>query len=306
MLKFIIRRLSLAVLVLFVVASITFFGLHLRGDPVAEALSQTGAPQSEIDRVKKELGHDRPLPVQYVSFLGDTVTGEFGSSIFYGQKSADLIMERMPYTVMLALAAVTITILISFPLGIASCIWRDTWVDRACGAFAAIGQSVPSFVVGPLLILVFAVSLGWLPVSGADSHAGVILPALTLSLYPLSRISRLLRGCMLSVANTDYVLNARARGLSEASVVMRYIFRNALLPVMTVLGMQIGHLLGGAIIVETIYAWPGIGLLMREALVNSDFSLAQSTVIFIAAIVLTVTLATDLLYSVADPRIRVE
>jgi len=143
-------------------------------------------------------------------------------------------------------------------------------------------------------------------VSGADTHAGVILPALTLSLYPLSRISRLLRGCMLSVANADYVLNARARGLSESSVVMRYVFRNALLPVMTVLGMQIGHLLGGAIIVETIYAWPGIGLLTREALVNSDFSLAQSTVIFIAAIVLTVTLVTDLLYSVADPRIRVE
>ncbi|EKF18567.1 ABC transporter permease [Nitratireductor pacificus] len=304
MTRFLIQRLILAIVVVFAVASLTFFALNLSGDPISNALSSAGASEEQIAEVRQQLGYDRPILVQYADFIASAATGDFGRSIYYGEEALPLVIDRLPYTILLASVAMLITIVVAFPLGVAAAMFRDRPIDRAIVTFAAFGQSVPIFVVGPILILIFSVHLGILPVSGAEGRGSVILPALTLSLYPLARITRLLRASMLEVANSEYVLTARARGASEIRVVLRYILRNALLPVLTVLGLQLGNLLGGAVIVETVFAWPGIGSFTRDALINSDFPLAQTAVILIAVAVVVVNVLTDLIYSLVDPRIR--
>lgn len=304
MARFLAQRLALAAIVVLAVASLTFFALNLTGDPITNALLQGGASAQQIIDARRQLGYDRPILIQYADFLAKAVRGEFGRSIFYGEDALPLVLNRFPYTLALAAAAMVLTIAFAVPLGALAAIFRDRPLDRFITTFIAFGQSVPIFVVGPLLILIFSVHIGLFPVSGAESRLSIVLPAISLSLYPLARITRLLRASMLEVATLDYILNARARGLSEWRVVLRYALRNALLPVLTVLGLQLGHLIGGAVIVETVFAWPGVGSFTRDALVNSDFPLAQTAVIIIALVVVIVNILTDIMYSLVDPRIR--
>jgi len=304
MLPFIVRRLALSVFVLFCVVTATFFILNLSSDPISAALEGTAAGPADIAALKEKLGYDKPLLVRYALFMGDLLQGDFGTSIRYGQQSLGLVMERVPYTLHLGGVALLITLLCALPLGIFAAIGKGGWVDRGLAILSGVGQSVPHFVLGPLLILLFAVALGWLPVSGATKPGAVLLPAMTLALYPLVRIARVLRASMLETANEDFVVTARAKGLSPARVVLVHVLRNALLPVLTILGLQIVALLGGTVIVESVFNWPGVGSFARDALLNSDIPLAQTVIIFIAAAVVTINLVTDILYSLVDPRIR--
>ncbi|WP_404933501.1 ABC transporter permease [Nitratireductor sp. L15S-10] len=304
MARFLARRLILAFVVVFAVASLTFFALNLSGDPISNALSDAGASEEQIAAVRHQMGYDRPIIVRYADFIFSAGRGDFGRSIFYGEETLPLVVARFPYTMILAGVAMLITVLVAIPLGILAATFPDSLLDRTIVTLAALGQSVPIFVVGPILILIFSVHLAILPVSGAESLWSVVLPAVTLSFYPMARITRLLRASMLEVTGSEYVLTARARGFSEFRVVLRYISNNALLPVLTVLGLQLGNLLGGAVIVETVFAWPGIGSLTRDALINSDFPLAQAAVIVIAIAVVVVNFLTDVVYALVDPRIR--
>lgn len=303
MTSFLVRRVGLAVFVLFAVITVVFFVLHMTGDPIGVALLGSGASAEDIERIKHELGYDRPLAEQFWSFLAGAVQGDFGRSLQYGQDSLVLAMQRLPYTLSLAGAALLITIVVAIPLGIVAAVQRGGVVDRFVIMLAAVGQSVPSFVVGPLLILVFAVGLRWFPVAGAGAPLAIVLPAVTLALFPLSRVVRLVRTSMLEVLDSDYVTTARAKGQREVAVVMRHAFRNALLAVATVIAVQITSMIGGAVIVEAVFGWPGIGSLAKDALINSDFALAQTIVIITAAAVVLVNLITDIAYSLLDPRI---
>lgn len=303
MIRFLLRRIGLALFVLFAVVTVVFFVLHMTGDPIGVALLGSGASAEDIARIKHELGYDRPLIEQYGSFLAGILHGDFGDSLQYGQDSLVLAMQRLPYTVSLAAVALLITVVVAVPLGILASVHRGRAIDRAVIGLAAIGQSVPSFVVGPLLILFFAVGLRWFPVAGAGAPLAIVLPAVTLALFPLSRVMRLVRTSMLEVLGADYVTTARAKGQREGRVIIGHAFRNALLAVATVIALQLTSMIGGAVIVEAVFGWPGIGSLAKDALINSDFALAQTIVIITATAVVLINLATDIAYSLLDPRI---
>lgn len=304
MITFLGKRIGLAIFVVAAVTTLAFFVMHSTGDPVGVALTGAGVSADDIARIKHELGYDRPLIVQFGSFLAGVFRGDFGNSFQYGEPSLKLIMERVPNTLILAGTALALTIVVAIPMGIAASARRGGIIDQIVMVIAAIGQSVPSFVVGPILILLFAVNLQWFPVAGTGTFSAVVLPAITLALYPIARVARLLRGSMLDTAGADFITTAEAKGVGPVKVIMRHQLRNALLPVLTVISMQIAQMLGGAIIVESIFGWPGIGSMARDALINSDFALAQTIIILIATAVVLINLLTDLLYTVVDPRIR--
>lgn len=304
MITFLGKRIGLAIFVVAAVTTLAFFVMHSTGDPVGVALTGAGVSADDIARIKHELGYDRPLIVQFGSFLAGVFRGDFGNSFQYGEPSLKLIMERVPNTLILAGTALALTIVVAIPMGIAASARRGGIIDQIVMVIAAIGQSVPSFVVGPILILLFAVNLQWFPVAGTGTFSAVVLPAVTLALYPIARVARLLRGSMLDTAGADFITTAEAKGVGPVKVIMRHQLRNALLPVLTVISMQIAQMLGGAIIVESIFGWPGIGSMARDALINSDFALAQTIIILIATAVVLINLLTDLLYTVVDPRIR--
>jgi peptide/nickel transport system permease protein len=296
----------MSILVLWAVSTITFTILNVTGDPVTYALEATGATPTDIARVKHQLGYDRPLLNQYWSFLEHGVRGQFGKSFQYGTSAMQLVLDRLPYTLRLTGAALALTLLISFPLGIAAAYKVGGVVDRVALLFSALGQSVPSFVLGPILIIIFAVSMRLLPASGTDRRTSIILPAVTLALYPTARITRVLRASMLEVVNSEHVKAARARGVSEPVILLRHVTRNALLPVVTLVGLQLTAMLGGAVIVENVFAWPGIGSLARTALLASDFPIVEVIVILVAGLVIAINLLTDVLYTIIDPRITYE
>jgi peptide/nickel transport system permease protein len=301
---YLVRRLVLAVFVIFAVISVTFFMLFLGGDPVQTMLYQVGATQKDVDDLRHALGYDRPLPVQYVDFLGKAARGDFGKSIRFGQPAMGLVLERLPYTITLALFGLSLSLLVAVPAGILAAVRPGSLVDRLSVLLAVVGQSVPSFVLGIILILVVAVWLRWLPAAGATTPAHLVLPAVTLALFPMARIARVLRTSMLEVIALDYVTTARAKGLGERTVTLRHVVRNAALPVMTIIGLQLGAMLGGAVVVETIFGWPGIGLFSLQSVLNRDFPLVQAAVTLAATITVSLNLAIDLLYAWVDPRIR--
>lgn len=306
MIRFFLRRLISAAVVLFIVASAAFFVLNLTGDPVTAVLQGTGASQEEIAALKSKLGYDRPIMVRYGDFLWSVAHGDFGVSIRYGQPSIDMVMERLPYTLMLGGAAIAIIVALGLPLGILAAVFKGGWFDRFVSAATGLAQSVPHFVVGPLLILFFAVLLRWLPVSGRATSSSIVLPAFTLALYPLALVARVLRASMLETIEQDYVLTAQAKGLSPPVIVMRHMVRNALLPALTVIALQIIAMIGGTIVVESIFGWPGLGSFARDTLLARDFPLAQTIIIFVAGAVVTINLVTDVVYALVDPRIRLK
>ena len=304
--RFLARRLVLTIPVLLGVATLVFSLIHLiPGDP-AQAMLGEAAPQSDVEELRRQLGLDRPLAEQYAVFLGGLVKGDLGTSLRTGLPVTEQIVERMPATFELAAAAMLVAILFSMPLGIAAAVRRGTVVDHAAMTVSLAGVSVPNFWLGPLLAIVFAVELGWLPVSGRGTWAHLVLPAVSLGAALAAILARMTRATMLEELREPYVQAARARGVSRSRAVMRHAFRNSLIPVVTLVGLQFGAVLTGAVITETIFAWPGIGRLLIQSIGFRDYPLVQGCILLIALTYVAVNLVTDMLYGVLDPRIRYE
>jgi ABC-type dipeptide/oligopeptide/nickel transport system permease component len=305
-LRFLARRLALTVPVLLGVATLVFSLIHLiPGDP-AQAMLGEAASQQDVAELRGRLGLDRPLLEQYVSFLSGAVRGDLGMSFRTGRPVVPQIVERLPATAELAAAAMVVALLVSIPLGIAAAVWRGTIVDHSAMVMALSGISIPNFWLGPLLAIVFAIELGWLPVSGRGTAANLILPAISLGAALAAILARMTRATLLEELRGQYVLAARARGVSRSRAVLRHAFRNSLIPVVTLVGLQFGAVLTGAVITETIFAWPGIGRLLIQSIGFRDYPLVQGCILLIAVTYVGVNLLTDLVYGVLDPRIRYE
>ena len=306
MLRYLVRRLLLTIPVLLGVATLVFSLIHLvPGDP-AQSMLGDSAPAEDVARLRQTLGLDRPLLVQYQSFLAGLVHGDLGRSFRYGTPVTREIGSRLARTLQLALAAMAVAILIALPLGIIAAVWKGTAIDHAAMTVSLVGISMPNFWLGPLLAIVFAVALGWLPVSGTGTAAHLILPAVTLGAALAAILARMTRASVLEELRELYVVAARARGLSRTRAVVRHAFRNSLIPVVTILGLQFGAVLTGTIITETIFAWPGVGRLLIQAINFRDYPLIQGCILFISFTYVTMNLITDLTYGLLDPRIRLE
>jgi ABC-type dipeptide/oligopeptide/nickel transport system permease component len=306
LIRFIARRLVLTVPVLAGVATLVFSLIHLvPGDPV-EAMLGESASREDAANLRHQLGLDRPLSVQYAAFIRGAITGDLGHSLRTGQSVAAAIAERMPATIELAFAAMLFAVLVAVPFGIVAAARGGTAVDHVATAFALVGISVPSFWLGPILALVFAVELGWLPVSGRGTVAHLVLPAMTLGAPLAAVLTRMTRASLLGELREMYVLAARGRGVSRARAVLRHAFRNSLVPLVTIVGLQFGAVLTGAVITETIFAWPGVGRLLIQSITFRDYPLVQGCILLIAVTYVSVNLVTDLVYGFLDPRIRFE
>ncbi len=304
MTAYLIRRLWQSILVLLGVSVIVFMLVQLAGDPVLLMLAGTAATEQDLQQLREELGYnDSPL-VQYFRYLGHVVQGDLGNSLRFKRPALNLVWERLGATALLAVTSLIFALLVAIPVGVLSAIKRHTWLDHLGMLLALLGQSLPLFWLGIMLVLVFAVQLRWFPVSGIGSWQHLVLPTLTLGAYPMARIARLMRSSMLEVINEDYITTARAKGLSGLAIIMRHAMRNAALPVITIVGLMFGTLMGGAVITETIFAWPGVGLLTIQAIQNRDFPLVQAAVLVISVTFVFANLAVDLLYAYIDPRIR--
>jgi peptide/nickel transport system permease protein len=304
MLLLILRRLFHALFVIFAISTIVFWVLRMSGDPVVLLLPQD-TTKEEIAALRQAMGFNDPQYIQYLRFLGKLTKGDFGHSFHYRQPALKLLLERLPATLQLTFAAMTFAILIAIPLGILSAVKYATGLDTFSLGLATIGQSIPLFWLGLMLMLVFSVFLRWFPTSGRGGWEHLILPAVTLGSYPMAAIVRLLRANMLTVLRMDYVTAARAKGVGEFWIVVKHAFKNAAIPVVTLIGLQVGVLFGGAVVTEVIFSWPGIGRLMVLAIYNRDFPLVQGGVILLAFVFVTVNLTVDLLYGYLDPRVRV-
>jgi peptide/nickel transport system permease protein len=302
--SYLLQRLSSACLVVLGVASIVFLLLHLvPGDPVEIMLGES-ASAADRQALRHELGLDRPLHEQYLGYIVSLARFDLGTSIHYRQPVTDLLLDRLPATGLLAGVTLLFTVVLALPLGIVAAIRRNTRWDTGAMGFSLLGVSIPNFWLGPLLILVFSLWLGWLPVSGQGGVSSVILPALTLGTGLAAVLSRMVRSSMLEVLHEDYLRTARAKGLSPRRVILRHALRNAMLPVITLMGLQLGALLAGAVITETVFSWPGIGLLTIEAIQSRDYPVVQACVLLISITYVIVNLLTDLAYAWVDPRIR--
>lgn len=290
--------------VVWLVVSLVFLLIHLvPGDPILQMLGE-GAPAADVQAARHAYGLDVPISTQYVRYWNGVLHGNLGPSLRFNQSVSVLIAQRYPYTLELTFGALLIAILLSIPAGVHSSRRRDRWDDRTLSVVSLFGLSFPNFALGPILILFFAIKLGWLPVSGAGSLAHLVLPAITMGGALAAILTRMVRTSMLEELGQDYIRTARAKGLSERVVVYRHALRNAMIPVITVLGLQFGALLAGAIVTETIFSWPGIGRLTIQAISNRDYYLVQGCILAIGLTYVAVNLLTDLLYSVANPRIR--
>lgn len=306
MTRYLVRRLLLTIPVLLGVATLVFALIHLvPGDP-AQAMLGEGASQEEVLRLRTSLGLDRPLLAQYTAFLGGLVRGDLGTSFRYNAPVTEQIASRLGNTAKLALAAMAVAILFAVPLGIIAAVFHGRAPDHAAMTLALAGISMPNFWLGPLLAILFAVYLGWLPVSGTGSLAHLVLPAITLGAALSAILARMTRASVLEELRELYVLAARARGLSGARAVLRHAFRNSLIPVVTIIGLQFGAVLTGTIITETIFAWPGLGRLLIQAINFRDYPLVQGCILFISVTYVLMNLLTDLTYGLLDPRIRYE
>jgi len=294
--------------VLWLVVTIVFLLIHLvPGDPIVQMLGE-GATAGDISALRHAYGFDAPLSVQYSRYLTGVVHGDLGQSLRLRDSVLRLVAERYPYTLTLAAAALLIGLAIAIPAGVWSATHRDRWQDRTAGVVSLVGLSFPNFALGPILILIFSIKLGWLPVSGSGTGLSflthLILPAVTLGSGIAALLTRMVRTAMLEELNQDYIRTARAKGLPQRTVVYRHALRNALVPVLTVVGLQFGSLLAGAIVTETIFSLPGIGRLTLSAISNRDYALVQGCILAIGLTYVAVNLLTDLAYTVANPRMR--
>lgn len=304
MLRFLLARLGSALVVVLGVSLTVFLLIHLvPGDPV-EVMLGDSARAADRAALRHELGLDLPLWQQLSDWLGGLAQLDLGQSLHSRRPVSEVLAERLPATAELTAAALAVALLVALPLGIAAAMGRGGWWDRSAMTVSLLGVSVPNFWLGPLLIMVFSLGLGWFPVSGSDAPGSLVLPAITLGTALAAVLARMIRGSLLEVLGEDYIRTARAEGLGPMRVMLRHALPNALLPVVTLLGLQLGALLGGAVITETVFSWPGVGQLMVEAIQKRDYPLVQGCVLLISIIYVLVNTLTDLLYGWIDPRVR--
>jgi len=303
MLRYAAERLGQALIAMFGVLTVVFVVMHLSGDPTLLLVPQDASAEM-IAELRHQLGFDRPLWVQYLSYLRDLAYLDFGQSVVQRLPAVDIVAARLPYTIQLACGALVVAFGAGIPAGIVMAIRRGTWIERALTAVVVIGQSVPTFLSGILLILVFAVWFRWLPSSGAGDFSALIMPSLALGALAMSTFARMTRIAIADELSKDYFRAARARGLSQGAVVLRHVLRNASIPVISIAALEIGNLLAGAVIVETVFAWPGIGQLAIQSIQSRDFLVVQMIVLLISFVYVVTSLLADFVYAAVDPRIR--
>jgi peptide/nickel transport system permease protein len=296
-------RLVRALVALWLVSTVVFVVMRLSGDPVP-LLLPPDAPRSEYARVAQELGLDRPLPVQYAVFLGNVLRGDFGRSLHFREPAMQVVVAYLPATLELGLTAFVLAVVIAVPVGLLSAVKRNSALDQAAMGVALVGQAAPTFFLGILFILLLSLQAGWLPTSGRGGWEHLVLPALTLGAFTMASIARLTRSSVLEVLRQDYVRTARAKGLSEILVVAKHTFRNAAVPILTITGLQFGTLLGGAVVTETVFAWPGIGRLAIQSIYSRDYPVVQAVVFLSAVLFIVLNFLIDVIYGLLDPRIR--
>ena len=302
MLPYLLKRLWHTVFVVVGISVISFFFIHLSGDPVMLMLPGD-ASDAEIEELREQMGFNDPLYVQYLHFAWQAVRGKFGNSLYYKVPAMELILERLPASLELAVAAMLIALVVAVPVGIVSAVRRGSLLDMGSMLGALFGLSMPHFWLGIMMILLFSVELGWLPTSGRGSLAQLVMPSIALGLSLMAMFARLTRSVMLEVLSLDYIRTARSKGLREWIVISKHALKNALIPIVTVAGMQFGFLLGGTVIIETVFAWPGVGRLVIQAIFNRDYPLVQSIVLVLALIFVAVNFLVDMLYMYLDPQI---
>jgi peptide/nickel transport system permease protein len=305
MFQYLVRKVFHTLFVAVGVVTLVFVALRLSGDPAATMLPGD-ATVDELAALRRTLGLDRPLYVQYVAFLGSAVRGDFGESFRHQQPAFGLVLERLPATLELAFAALLLAIVVALPLGILAAVYRGRAADVLAMGFAVVGQATPYFWMGIMLILVVSVELAWLPTSGRGGWQHLILPAVTLGTHFAASLARLTRTSLLEVLGQNFVTTARAKGLAESGVILRHALKNAAVPVVTLIGLQFGTLLGGAVVTETIFAWPGVGRLAVQSIFVRDYPVVQAGVLVLALSFVALNLLVDLLYGALDPRIRDE
>lgn len=300
---YIIKRLFHSIFVLIGISIVVFIILHLTGDPAALLMPMDATPE-QVAQFRQEMGFNDPLIIQYWRFFKGTLRGDFGQSFRHNQPALSLVLERMPATIQLTLAALAIALIIAIPVGIISAIKRNSILDHIGMTGALLGQSTPVFWLGVMLILIFSVILQWFPSSGRGNFENLVLPAITLGMYSMARTARMMRSSMLEVLGQEYMKTAKAKGLSPHMVILKHALKNASIPVVTIVGMELGTLLGGAVITETIFAWPGVGRLAVQAIYNRDYPVVQAAVFVLASIFVLVNLIVDIIYTYLDPRVK--
>jgi ABC-type dipeptide/oligopeptide/nickel transport system permease component len=303
--KYIVRRLGYSVISLVLLSLTIFFFVRVTGDP-AVLLVEPGASKADLEQIRQQFGLDRPLFIQYGHFVSALVRGDFGQSFYYRTPVLELYLSRLPNSLMLAAAAMALSLLIGIPSGILAAVNVNGWWDRVGKIFSLLGLSLPSFWVGLVMILFFSVYLGWLPSSGAGTASHMIMPAFALGWFFAAAHMRMTRSSMLEVMGSEYVKLARLKGLPERLVITKHAFKNALIPVLTLAGINLVIMVNVAVVVETVFAWPGIGRLLYEGIAFRDFPVVQATVLLGGVMIVVVNLLVDILYAVIDPRIRLE
>ena len=301
---YLLARLAQTLLVVFLSFTAVFGLVRLTGDPVL-LFMPTDIQAKDVDEFRQRLGLNDPLALQYLRFLGSALRGDFGESLRYKRPAMGLVLDRLPATLLLAATAVVLTLVLAVPLGIISAVRRDTFVDHAGTLATVLGQAVPGFWLGLMLIYVFSVQLRWLPTGGTGGVSNLVMPSIVLAVFFAARIARLTRSTMLDALGEEFVLTARAKGLGAGRVIGKHALRNAAIPVLTLAGLEVGQLLGGAVITETIFAWPGLGRLTVQALLNRDFPVVLAAVFVTSVIYTLINLIVDLAYGWLDPRVRV-
>ncbi|CAN1484525.1 DppB ABC-type dipeptide/oligopeptide/nickel transport systems, permease components [Burkholderiaceae bacterium] len=304
MIVYLVKRLGLAVLVALTVSIIAYMLLYLSGDP-ALAIAGEGARQADIDLIRKTYGFDRPLIVQYGDWLLKLLRGDLGVSMYFKTDVAPLIFSKLSTTLLLAVYALTVALVISVPLGVLAAIYKNSWIDRLCLAVAVVGQSMPNFFFALILIMLFSISWRLLPVSGSGTWQHFVMPAITLGYYAAPAFMRLIRAGMIEVLSADYIRTARAKGLPTHTVIFKHALRNAIVPVVALAAVQLGFLLGGSIVIETIFALDGLGYLAYQSITFKDYPVTQIIVLLLSVIYILLTLASDVANAWLDPRIRV-
>jgi peptide/nickel transport system permease protein len=303
MTTYILKRLVQVIPVMIGITIVAFVLVRLTGDPSTIMLPPE-APAATVAAFKAEFGLDQPIYIQYLRFVGDALRGDFGKSLRYREPVGDLVVERLPATLELAAGAMAIAVFIGIPVGVLSAVKRNSWIDTVTRFLALFGQAVPSFYLGLMLIMIIAVQFRMLPTGGRGSIEQLILPAVTLGVHLMALTARFSRGAVLDVLRQDYIRTGRAKGLNETILLSRHVMKNAMIPIVTVIGLQVGALFSGAVVTETVFSWPGIGRLMVQAISTRDFPIDQATVMIVAVIFVVVNLIVDLTYAWLDPRIK--
>ena len=303
MLQFLVRRLVVALLVAATVMVLAFIMTRLSGD-LAISIAGGNATQADVEAIRKAYGLDRPLITQFFDWAGHALTGDFGESYFFKTRVSELIAERMPVTVTLGLTGLVIALLVSLPLGILAAVRENTALARAVQMVALVGQAMPSFWLGLLLMIVFGLQLGWLPISGTGSWENYVMPGVVLAFSAIPALTRLTRAGMIQAMASDYIRTARAKGLSRASILLKHALRNAAIPVVAIAAVQLGFMLGGSIVIEQVFALHGVGFLAWESIGKNDFPIVQAVVLVLAVIYVALTMLADLMNAVLDPRLR--